>query len=389
MELYEWIPGTQTRWVSFENQSGQRGMGGIENNGAKGHPFDNVLAGETKTLLDLSGSGSVRRIWMTINDRSPEMLRSLRIDMYWDGDENPAVSVPLGDFFGVALGRKTPFENAFFSDPEGRSFNSFIPMPFRTHARITITNESNTDLPLLFYDIDLVLGQRHSEDVLYFHAHWRRESPNKLGKDFEILPTVQGFGRFLGCNLGVITNPQYAGSWWGEGEVKCWFGDETYPTLCGTGTEDYIGTGWGQGYYAQRTQGCLIADSKAGQWAFYRYHVDDPVFFEPSCRVSIQTIGGTDKAKVIGMIDVGIPVIPVTVDTAKPGGFTRLMDLAKPVDLHSPELPEGWCNFWRQDDWCSTAYFYLNSPGGQLPPLAPVAQRVEGLSAVDSERESV
>ena len=89
------------------------------------------------------------------------------------------------------------------------------------------------------------------------------------------------------------------------------------------------------------------------------------------------------------MIDVGIPVIPVTVDTAKPGGFTRLMDLAQPVDLHSPELPEGWCNFWRQDDWCSTAYFYLNSPGGQLPPLAPVAQRVEGLSAVDSERESV
>ena len=317
------------------------------------------------------------------------MLRSLRIDMYWDGEENPAVSVPLGDFFGVSLGRKLPFENALFSDPEGRSFNCFIPMPFRTRARVTITNESEKDLPLLFYDIDLLLGQRHSYEVLYFHAHWRRESPNELGKDFEILPTVKGFGRFLGCNFGVITNSQYAGSWWGEGEVKFWFGEETYPTLCGTGTEDYIGTGWGQGYYAQRTQGCLVADSSVGQWAFYRYHVDDPVFFEPSCRVAIQTIGGTDKAKVIGMIDAGIPVIPVTVDTAKPGGFTRLMDLPQPVDLRSPELPEGWCNFWRQDDWCCTAYFYLNSPGGQLAPLAPVADRIAGLSSGESEGEQM
>ncbi|HTQ11903.1 MAG TPA: glycoside hydrolase family 172 protein, partial [Fimbriimonadaceae bacterium] len=284
MSLFDKPIGIRSHWISFENAISERGQAAQENQGAKGHAFDCVRAGETKTLLDLEETGMICRIWMTIGDRSPEMLRSLRLEMFWDQSDEPAVSTPLGDFFGVGLGRRTPFENALFSDPEGRSFNCFIPMPFRTGARVTLTNESEKDLAHLFYDIDLLLDVEHTPSTLYFHTHWRREAPNELGKEYTILPKVVGAGRFLGCNIGIMPDPAYEGAWWGEGEVKVWFGDDDYPTLCGTGTEDYIGTGWGQGVYANRTQGCLIADKEAGQWCFYRFHLDDPIFFDDACQ---------------------------------------------------------------------------------------------------------
>jgi hypothetical protein len=379
MNLFEKPRGAQTRWFSYENREPGRGRAGLENRGAKGHAFDAVAAGETATLLDVQGSGMVCRIWLTINDRSPAMLRGLRLDFTWDDAPQPAVSVPLGDFFGVGLGRRTAFECALFSDPEGRSFNCFIPMPFRKAARITLTNESGRRLSHLFYDVDLLLDVEHSPETLYFHAHWRREAPNALGREFTILPRVPGAGRFLGCNLGIIADARYETTWWGEGEVKAWFGDDPHPTLCGTGTEDYIGTGWGQGVYGHRTQGCLIGDRERRHWAFYRYHVDDPIYFDDGCAVAIQTIGGADKAQVIRLHELGAPLIPISLDTGAEGGFMGLMDREQPVDLKSPELPEGWCNFWRQDDWSGVAYFYLDRPEGTLPALAPVDQRTAGL----------
>jgi hypothetical protein len=382
MNLFEKPRGVQTRWFSFENATVERGQAGLTNRGAKGYAFDEMAEGETKTLMEAEGSGLVTRIWITVSDRSPEMLRSLRLEMFWDGAARPAISAPLGDFFGVGLGRRTPFECALFSDPEGRSFNCFIPMPFRTAARITLTNESGRRLSHLFYDVDILLGVEHSPETLYFHTHWRREAPNALGEDFVILPRVPGQGRFLGCNLGVIADPGYEGAWWGEGEFKVWFGDDANPTLCGTGTEDYIGTGWGQGAYANRTQGCLIADRQNRHWAFYRYHLDDPIFFEDGCKVAIQTIGGTRKADVIELQQKGVPLIPVTIDTGQPGGFLRLLDQEPPVAL--TDLPDGWCNFWRQDDWSATAYFYLDAPQNALPPLAPASERAAGLALVEN-----
>src|SRR5579862_5229645 len=201
MRLYEKPIGVRTHWISFENASSDRAQAALENQGAKGHAFDSVMAGETKTLLDIEDSGTICRIWLTIGDRSPDMLRSLRLEMFWDGCDEPAVSSPLGDFFGVGLGRRVPFENELFSDPEGRSFNCFIPMPFRTGARVTLANESEKDLAHLFYDIDLLLDVEHPSDALYFHCSWRRESPNELGEEFTILPRVAGSGRFLGCNV--------------------------------------------------------------------------------------------------------------------------------------------------------------------------------------------
>jgi hypothetical protein len=376
MNLFEKPRGVQTRWSSFENPHAARAGGGLENGGAKGHACDRLVAGETKALLDVTGSGTVCRLWITINDRSPEMLRSLRLDMTWDHAERAAVSVPLGDFFGIGLGRRTAFECALFSDPEGRSFNCFIPMPFRKAARITLTNESGKDLGQLFYDVDFLLNVEHMPETLYFHAHWRRESPNRLGADFDILPRVRGNGRFLGCNLGIITNPVYGDAWWGEGEVKCWMGDDATPTLCGTGTEDYIGTAWGQGLFTHRTQGCLVADKARRQWAFYRYHIDDPLYFDGALRVAIQTMGGTGKAQVAALLKEGAPVIPVSIYPAGQKPFVPLMDLPQPVDLGAAALPDGWCNFWRQDDWSGTAYFYLDSPDSVLPPIAPAADRM-------------
>jgi hypothetical protein len=175
-------------------------------------------------LFSTKGAGIIKRIWLTIDDRSPQMLRSLKLEMYWDDESRPAVSVPLGDFFGIGLGRTTSFQNIFFSNPEGRSFNCNIPMPFRRSAKVVITNESAKPITL-FYDINFLKVKQLLGNDAYFHAHWNRNNRTKLGEDFEVLPKVNGKGRFLGCNMGIITDPSYSKSWFGEGEVKCiWMG---------------------------------------------------------------------------------------------------------------------------------------------------------------------
>jgi len=205
--VYEMQEGVETRWASPENPTGEKGRGGRAAGGRKGSPTIPIKAGESVVLAEAKNtSGMVRRIWMTMPDRSPQMLRGLRLEMFWDGAASPAVSAPVGDFFGVGLGQMAQFESALFSNPEGRSLNCFVPMPFRTGMRIVMTNESGRDLPELFYDVDYTLGDRHPAHTLYFHAHWRRENPTALRRDYEILPKVSGRGRYLGTNVGVIVN---------------------------------------------------------------------------------------------------------------------------------------------------------------------------------------
>jgi len=220
--LYTIPDGVEMRWASPENPAGERGQGARANGGRKGSAFFPMKAGESRTLAEVKGgAGMVRRIWMTLNDRSPAMLRGLRLDMYWDGARQPAVSAPVGDFFGVGLGRIVPFQSALFSSPEGRSFNASIPMPFRNGMKIVLTNESGIDQRQVYYDVDYTLGDKHPADALYFHAVWRRENPTKLQRDYELLPHLTGKGRYLGTNVGVVVDGQrYGSSWWGEGEVK-------------------------------------------------------------------------------------------------------------------------------------------------------------------------
>lgn len=153
--LYEMPEVVETRWASGENSKGEKGKAAQANGGRKGSATVRVNAGESFTLAEASAtSGTVRRIWMTFPDRSPRMLRSLRIDMYWDGAKRPAVSTPLGDFFGIGLGQMVEFQSALFSNPEGRSFNCIVPMPFKTGMKIVLTNESASNLDELFYDVD-------------------------------------------------------------------------------------------------------------------------------------------------------------------------------------------------------------------------------------------
>lgn len=378
-DLYEFQPGAP-RWASPENPTAAPGQGGRENRGAKGRPFETIRAGGSLTLADIHGSGVIRRMWITVGDRSPAMLRSLRLEMFWDGASAPAVSVPFGDFFGPGLGQTSSFENALFSSPEGRSFNVVAPMPFRTAARIVLTNESKVDLTRVFFDVDCTLGASHDADTLYFHAIWQRQRPTTLTRDFEILPRIEGRGRYLGVSVGVITDPTYRETWWGEGEVKAYLDDDTNgPTLVGTGTEDYIGTGWGQGVYQHRYQGSPIADQEHRRWAFYRFHVPDPIFFTKACRITLQQIGGAPKAEVQQMIAAGVVLTPITVDGGDRDRFVHLLDQTPPVTLDDASLPDGWVNFYRRDDVSATAYFYLDRPGGTGTALAPVAERTAGL----------
>ncbi len=366
-QLFTFQSGVSARWASFENPTAAKGAGGTWNKGAKGHAFDQVLAGETKTLMDIQGSGIIQRMWITCTERNEEMMRALKLEMFWDGSETPAVSVPMGDFFGDVLGHSIPFENALFSDPEGRSFNCIIPMPFKTGAKVQLTNTSDNHLRLLFYDINFVLTE-HDEDMLYFHASWHREQENELGVDFEILPKVQGKGRFLGSHIGIITNPMYKDTWWGEGEVKVYLdGDTELPTLNGTGAEDYPGSAWGLKAYINQYQGCFLAE--APRFTLYRYHIPDPIFFEEECRVTIQRMGGASRPEVVKIRDEGAELIPVTQGYANDDGTLGLMllqDMDPVPDVADTTLPNGWMNFYRSDDYSVTALFYLDRPEAAL-----------------------
>lgn len=378
-ELFQLPADGETRWVSFENPTGEKGAAAKANKGAKGRPFGVIEPGRQVTLLDVKGVAMIKRIWMTIDNRGPVMLRSLRLDMYWDGESKPAVSVPFGDFFGIGIGRKTPFESALFSDPEGRSFNCFISMPFRKGGRIVLTNESANRVTL-FYEIDLLKLNKLPEGSLYFHANWSSNQRSKLGEDFEVLPKVSGKGRFLGTNFGIITDTSYENTWWGEGEVKMYLdGDSTWPSLASTGTEDYIGSGWSQGVYHHLYQGCTISDAPNRQWAFYRYHVPDPVYFRKDCRVTIQQMGGDGLGSVRGKFNAGVRLIPLSITGAAYYWHRNLFDEKDPPAITAPDFPDGWTNFFRLDNYTATAYFYLDRPTSSIPPLAPLAERLKGI----------
>jgi hypothetical protein len=381
----------ETRWISPENPTGARGAGGRVNRGAKGAAFIVVAPGASVDLADIRGAGIINRLWISGTiPRNPEQRRLVRLVMTWDDAPAPAVDVPMGEFFGAALGLAVPFESALLQNPEGRSFNATIPMPYRTAARIRVINEAPS-YALIWYDINYSVVKAHAADVLYFHTSWRRVPKTTPGTDFEILPRVAGRGRYLGTHVGVIGGHEaYRGTWFGEGEVKVFLdGDTTLPTLVGTGTEDYIGTGWGQGTYRGRYHGSLVSDEKADLYAFYRYHLDDPVFFHRDCRVTIQQMGNAPTAKIKAMQAAGAPVVPVLVLDLK---GEPVMDIRKtPPDVHllldaqglpafdDPRHPQGGVNYYRSDDVSATAYFYLDRPVNGLPPLAPAAARVDGM----------
>jgi hypothetical protein len=358
---------------SFENLNGAKGEGGKTNMTAKGNAFEPLESGQSKTLLEVEGPGIIQRMWFTLRDRSPEMMRSVRLRIYWEGEDKPAVDVPFGDFFGYGLSEAVKFESALFSNPEGRSFNCMIPMPFRTAAKVVISNESPKDIPEVFYDIDFMRLDKPDEDALYFHAFWTRQKTSELGVDFEFLPEIEGKGRFLGVNMGVNADTAYGNTWWGEGEVKMYVdSDGEYPTINGTGTEDYIGTAWGLGEFTNLNQGCTLADNSTKRYAFYRFHIPDVIGFHQNFRASIQQIGGGMRDVVRSLLKNNVQLKPVSLATAD--SFRRLLD--DPKDVFDEDFPNGWVNFYRIDDYSSTSYFYLDKPSTRLSELPAVSERL-------------
>ena len=296
-----------SRSISFENPSGARGSGGTTAGGRKGAAAQILAPGDTVTLADIAGPGTIRHIWMTIAPAPPEELRAVVIEVYYDDLTEPSLSTPLPDFFGCPHGRLVDYFSALHAIQEGRGLNSYIPMPFNDRIGVSIRNASPSPVRL-FQQIDYTLEPQAAPKASFLHASFRRENPTTLGEDFTIADGLDGPGRFLGAVIGVRVNDD--GHWYGEGEVKIYRdGDRDFPTICGTGLEDYAGSAWGVGAHAALYGGAPLvipppadpasAHSLAELWrntsefvGFYRWHLLDPVMFGRELRVTIQQIGG-------------------------------------------------------------------------------------------------
>jgi hypothetical protein len=310
-----------SRAINAENRTGMPGEGGKASSalgvGRKGSPcLKDIKSGETETLAYIEGCGIIRHIWITVDNKTDDsnrfVLRDLILRMYWDGEESPSVECPLGDFFALGFGETYEVYSSLITVIPSRGLNSYIQMPFRKNARITIENQHDNPIPAFFYQIDYTLGDELSDDTLYFHASWNRENPTVIGRDYTILDNVKGEGTYLGTTLYLSSLSRY---WWGEGEIKFYIDDDTsFPTICGTGTEDYFGGSWS---FARHEDGKTIETNYNSQYlgypfysrddrdvynpyhnsecppmrAFYRWHVKDPVFFKKSLKVTIQQIG--------------------------------------------------------------------------------------------------
>lgn len=287
--------GIESRAVTFENPTGARGAGGTVAGGRKGAPYQLIEAGERRVLADIEGPGVVRHIWMTFPLAPPEVMRAKLIEVFYDDADEPSISVPAVDLFGVPWGRPVPLDSALAAIGEGRGYNLFIPMPFRRRIRIEYVNASEQRSPL-YYQVDYTLEPSLADDVMQLHASYRRQNPTVMRDDFVIADGFRGPGRFLGCVVGVRVLD--GGVWYGEGEVKVFLdGDTTHPTICGTGLEDYVGTAWGMGPHQSLYMGAPLEVRPPGTGGnpelvgFYRWHVPDPIVFQSSLRVTIQQIG--------------------------------------------------------------------------------------------------
>jgi len=264
-------------------------------------------------LADIKGSGAVRHIWFTVNHEDNRFyLRSMVLRMYWDGEKTPSVEVPLGDFFGVGHSRTNHFVSLPLTMTGGKGnhagFNCYFPMPFSKRARIEVENESEGACLAFYYYIDYEEYDELPEDQACFHAHWRGECPCKAqkatinldGKHNYLILDAKGRGHYVGTLLNVHN---FGGSWFGEGDDMFFVDGEKWPpSLHGTGTEDYFCCAWGfpSGYYAGPYTGVSLAGLAdnhdwAGRWSLYRFHIEDPVHFTRSLRVSIEHGHANDR----------------------------------------------------------------------------------------------
>jgi hypothetical protein len=366
----------ESRSVTQENPTGGKGLGGKgrgNGNCRKGAPaYRNVMPGETKELCNVQGPGMIRHLWMTVQNRTPEKLRNYIFRVYWDDAAHPSVEAPLGDFFGVAHGRSTGYMTPYIGTPEGKGFQCYFPMPFDRRCRMTLENDTPDVMPWLFYQVDYTLGDEIASEMGRFHAHFRRENRCPVGKDYTILETHGSPGVYVGTMMGV--NPWGPG-WWGEGELKFYIdGDRQYPTINGTGFEDYICSGWGLGSHAALYTGVnyMAREPQTTQERFvsvYRFHVLDPVYFQSDLKVTVQQLGSTH-----GLGE----------DWRK--DFDALRKTYGWSDLHHhPGMSDNI--YERSDDYCSMAYWYQKVTNQALPALPAREQRTAAIAREQWEPE--
>ncbi len=342
------LTNARTRSISPENPTGEKGKGGMAipdpsdpdlpfskaavrlGQGWKVRPFIKPKAGETVTIMDVDGPGIIQHIWMVPASDFRRVGRSCILRFYWDNETTPSIEVPITDFFAVGHELFAPVNSlAVVVNPKS-ALNCFWPMPFRRHAKITFSNESDKDLSLFTYQITYAETEVPS-NAAYFHAQWRRATTDRAHPEYTILDNVKGAGRYVGTFLAWT---QLSDGWFGEGEIKFYMdGDSKFPTINGTGTEDYFLGSYGfPETYSTPYVGCTLSHAgKDGppKWSLYRWHLMDPISFQKDLRVTIQALGWW------------------------------------PDNTYQPLA----------DDIASVAYWYQQEPHADFPKLPPVQQR--------------
>jgi len=276
--------------------------------GWKVSPCISIAAGQTFTLADIEGPGQIQQIWMTPTGN----WRFSILRIYWDGAEHPSVECPVGDFFASGWSKFAPLSSLAVCVNPGSAFNCYWQMPFRKRCRITFENLAGEDM-VLFYQINYALQEVPAETA-YFHAQFRRVNPLPYKEVYTILD-VEGWGHYVGTYMAWGVNNS---GWWGEGEIKFYMdGDGEFPTICGTGTEDYFcgsynfenqatkqyqefSTPYAGLHQVLRPDGVYGSQMRFGM---YRWHLTDPVRFEKDLRVTIQALGWRKDGRYLPLQD--------------------------------------------------------------------------------------
>ena len=296
----------KTRSICAENPDGSKGAGAQDDprgqgaggwlgKGWKITPCTTAKAGETLTLADISGSGVIQHIWITVAEAA---YRDCILRMYWDGEETPSVEVPLGDFFCLGHSLRTKINSLPIAVNPSGGMNSYWPLPFRNGAKITVENQRWEDIGGFFYQITYAETAVPVE-AAYLHAQWRRSMGTREYPEHVILDDITGKGQYVGTYLAWT---QLSDGWWGEGEIKFFMdGDTDCPTICGTGTEDYLCGSYGfpETYSTAYVGNVLKHAGEDGppKWSLYRWHIMDPICFSTDLRVTIQALGWWPNGK--------------------------------------------------------------------------------------------
>ena len=309
-----------SRSISAENMTGEKGRGGMATEGMgavpardlgrgwKVSPCVSVPGHSRFVLADIRETGIINHIWCTC---SPEKWRSTLFRIFWDGAEEPSVQTPLGDFFCCGWNQRTLVNSLAVTVNPAGGFNSYWQMPFRSQARVEIENLGEENL-VFYYQIDYELCEVPAE-MAYFHAFWHRSHPLEYKAVHPILE-IQGTGHYVGTYLAYQAN---SNGWWGEGEMKFFLdGDREFPSICGTGTEDYFGGAWNfeepRGQYGTfstayqglpqviRPDGLYQANQRFGM---YRWHLADPIRFETDLKVTLQALGWRSGGRYLPLRD--------------------------------------------------------------------------------------